>query len=173
MSYKNCYNKTGYKKNKYPLPPNPNRHVHMSWNGFISQPVPEVGKTYIAFDDGKKRPSRAYKVTVKALYRYMYVKKNLHDLFEHWIDEKKSCYWLFADTTDYFVHTINQEGHDEYFVRTKGRGWFSIGPRGLDAGQLDVDRHIWKNIIESMKNGMYDYSEKEIEEIIKEFTIED
>lgn len=164
MSKKNHNNRNLKKGNQYPLQRDPHQTVFVSCRKGIPQPVPEIGKTYVAYDDGKIRPSRASKVKVVDLYGYMYVKKNLHDLFNHWIEEKKSCYWLYADTTDYFVKTVNENGEDEYFVRTKGRGWFSIGELG--SGRLDADGHLTRDVIRDLNDSNYTYDKKETEEII-------
>ena len=106
------------------------------------QPVPEVGKEYHAFDDGKIRPSRLEVVDIVELIPF---KEADEDLLKDWCKNVAECYWLYASETDYFV---KGEYDDEtaYFVRTKDGGWFSMGWFG---SRLDADGELYKKMKEN------------------------
>ena len=105
------------------------------------QPVPEVGKEYHAFDDGKIRPSRLEVVKIVELIPF---DKADEELIEEWKQNIEECYWLYATETDYFA---KGEWDDEtsYFVRTEDGGWFSLGWFG---SRLDIDGELYKKMIE-------------------------
>ena len=105
------------------------------------QPVPEVGKEYHAFDDGKIRPSRLEVVKIVELIPF---DKADEELIEEWKQNVAECYWLYATETDYFA---KGEWDDEtsYFVRTEDGGWFSLGWFG---SRLDIDGELYKKMIE-------------------------
>jgi hypothetical protein len=107
------------------------------------QPVPEVGKEYHIFDDGKIRPSRHSITTIAEVIPFDEFKDE--EILEAWKDEVESCYWLFAPETDYFVRTTFEKDEDSYFVRTKHGGWFSLGFFGA---QLDIDGSLYNKMIE-------------------------
>ena len=106
------------------------------------QPVPEVGKEYYAFDDGKIRPSRLEVVKIVELIPF---DKADEELINEWKQNIEECYWLYATETDYFV---KGEWDDEtsYFVRTEDGGWFSLGWFG---SRLDIDGSLYENMIEN------------------------
>lgn len=106
------------------------------------QPVPEVGKEYHAFDDGKIRPSRLETVDIVELIPFNEADE---DLLRDWCRNVAECYWLYASETDYFAKA---EYDDEtvYFVRTKDGGWFSLGWFG---SRLDIDGSLYKQMIEN------------------------
>lgn len=109
--------------------------------------IPEVGKTYNCFDDGKIRESRLYTVDIVAVipnWRIDFKTKRL------WKRSVKECYWLFAKKTDYFVKTANGEDGDAVFVRTVDGGWFSIGGF-MNSGRLDIDGKLTE-IMNAYKN---------------------
>ena len=114
------------------------------------QPVPEVGKEYHAFDDGKIKPSRHYITKILEVIPFAECKDNA--LMSDWAEEVTECYWLYANETDYF---IKAECDDtvEYFVRTKDGGWFSLG---WFASRLDVDGSLYNKMI-------YFYGDEEID----------
>ena len=64
------------------------------------QPVPEVGKEYNAFDDGKIRPSRLEVVKIVELIPF---DKADEELINEWKQNVEECYWLYAPETDYFA----------------------------------------------------------------------
>lgn len=135
-------------------------------------PVPEVGKKYHFFDDGKCGPSRHFIATVneviganEAKHRYFesFHRGTLRPLYDIWQEEIKISDHLFAKETDYFV-ACNIPKYDKnliWFVRTKDGGWFSIDVQtSWQSGRLDVTGEIYDNIRESFDNdtwyGRYD-----------------
>ena len=105
------------------------------------QPVPEVGKEYHAFDDGKIRHSRHSIVRIVEVVPFATV--NHKAFLEEWQQEVEDCYWLYAKETDYFVKA---EWDDEtsYFVRTKDGGRFSLG----FGTRLDIDGSLYEKMKE-------------------------
>lgn len=111
---------------------------------YKEQPVPEVDKEYHVFDDGKISPSRHSITTVTAVIPFSDCFDL--DLLEAWNNEKRECYWLYSDKTDYFVKTAYEdEDEPTYFVRTKDGGWFSLGFFGA---RLDIDDSLYNIMIE-------------------------
>lgn len=118
------------------------------------QPVPEVGKEYHIFDDGKVRPSRHS--ICKICKVVPFDECNDLELLEAWNDEVLRTYWLFAPETDYFVNGAvkKEDGVFEihHFVRTLDGGWFSIDyPESWTASRLDIDGSLFK-ILEEQYN---------------------
>ena len=133
------------------------------------QPVPEVGKKYHCFDDGKIRFSRHYIVEISEILGYCAFRKKYPELFKNYTSLVKRCYWLYAKSTDFFV--VCEHGEDnglEVFVRTKDGGWFSIGGF-MNSGELDVTGNLWKDLAEHIDD--FDYTPEEKKRIIKEGTI--
>ena len=110
------------------------------------QPVPEVGKEYHAFDDGKIRPSRLEHVKIVEVIPF----KECWDfaLLSSWNTEVAECDWLYAKETDYFVKAYCKEPNTgaQWFVRTVDGGWFSLGFWG---SRLDVDGSLYEKMIEN------------------------
>ena len=109
------------------------------------QPVPEVGKEYHAFDDGKIKPSRLEVVKITELIPFAEASEELINL---WKQEVEECYWLYAEETDYFVkanYTL-PDIEAQWFVRTEDGGWFSLGFWG---SRLDVDGELYKKMKEN------------------------
>jgi hypothetical protein len=115
---------------------------------YKEQPVPEVGKEYHIFDDGKISPSRHY--TAKIVEVIPFEKCEDLELMSKWADEVIECYWLFATATDYFVKA--ESSYDEnplFFVRTADGGWFSIDyPNVWMGARLDIDGHLYEKMKE-------------------------
>lgn len=65
--------------------------------------VPEVGKIYHVFDDGKITWSRHFLVKCKAVIplKQFATDPQYAKVYEAWKD--RGCDWLYADTTDYVV----------------------------------------------------------------------
>lgn len=114
------------------------------------QPVPEVGKEYHIFDDGKIRPSRHYIAKIQKLI-YPDEAHEITALYKAWEEQIRECYWLFAQDTDYFA--MAESDYDEnplYFVRTKDGGWFSLDyPGGWMGARLDIDGSLYEKMIEN------------------------
>ena len=100
--------------------------------------VPEIGKTYNCFDDGKISHSRLYTVDVVSVIPFDKIDKKT---LKEWKAQVKHCYWLFAKETDYFIKTENGEDGNATFVRTLNGGWFSLG-QFMNSGILDVDGEL-------------------------------
>ena len=99
--------------------------------------LPEIGKTYNCFDDGKIRKSRMYQVTIDEIIPFEKADKQLLEL---WEEEGLSCDWLF-DKTVYFIKFTSTEFKDEpkgVFARTKNGWWFGLG-NYWNSGRLDID----------------------------------
>ena len=135
------------------------------------KPLPEVGKLYHFWDDGKSSPSRHYICKVERIVPYneaenivikdipeydddqnlSYVDKNL---IQCWLPQRDFCDWLYDKKTDYFIE-VSCPNYDEYnlwFVRTKSGGWFSLDiQNSWQGGELDVTGEIFKRIIEDYK----------------------
>lgn len=112
------------------------------------KPVPIVGDVHHFFDDGKIRDSRHYMATVEEV---LTIDKVEPELIEAWKEEVKTCYWLYAEETDYFVKCSIPRYEDDkpvWFVRTTCGGWFSIDyPSWWMAGRLmekDFDYEKYK-----------------------------
>ena len=109
------------------------------------QPVPEVGKEYKAFDDGKIRPSRLEVVKILEVIPFKECQDN--ELISNWTVEVTDCYWLYAKETDYFIKAETDVYSDPcYFVRTTDGGWFSLGWWG---SRLDADGSLYEKMKET------------------------
>ena len=108
------------------------------------QPVPEVGKEYHAFDDGKIKPSRLEIVKIVELIPF---DKADEELLKEWKQNVEECYWLYALETDYFAKA-EYEDETSYFVRTEDGGWFSMGWFG---SRLDIDGSLYNKMNEWYK----------------------
>ena len=108
---------------------------------YEEQPVPEVGKEYHIFDDGKIKPCRHYKIIISKLIPFVEASE---ELLEFWKQEVEECDWLYAEETDYFVET-EFKGELMHFVRTVDGGWFSMGYWG---SRLDMDGSLYKQMLE-------------------------
>lgn len=135
--------------------------------------IPQKGKTYKFYDDGKT--SREYDAVVlrilskdeaktikfKARLDDEYELSTLYDkswgfdeqytfhksLYDIWKDAVKNIDWVFANDTDWFIE-CSIPLYDEYpiwFVRTNNGGWFSLDIQSSwQGGLLDVDNQVTK-----------------------------
>lgn len=104
--------------------------------------IPEIGKTYAFFDDGKTGFSRRYKATVTGIIPLHLIREKYPELYYSWQRETICTHNLYANSTDYFVECSIPKYDDGfvYFVRDKNDDWFSIDyPHGWMSGLLDVD----------------------------------
>lgn len=150
------------KKNKYPLKDRTvlyNRKKHM-------QSVPEIGKRYHCFDDGKITFSRHFIIQIDEVLGYMQFRKKYPDYFKKYVEAARGHYWLYSTHSDKFVITHKGE-NDELgvYVRTKQGGWFGIGD-WFNSAKLDVTGNIWDGLVERIDD--FDYSEEEKRQIIEE-----
>jgi hypothetical protein len=112
------------------------------------QPVPEVGKEYHIFDDGKISPSRHYIANIVDVLPFEKVVNPESALYKAWEENIAECYWLFAQETDYFVKAeSNYDSNPLFFVRTKDGGWFSIDyPNVWMGARLDIDGSLYRKM---------------------------
>lgn len=114
------------------------------------QPVPEVGKEYHIFDDGKISPSRHFTAKITKVLPFAKVVNPESQLYKAWEENVKEAYWLFAQDTDYFVKA--ESSYDEnplFFVRTVDGGWFSIDyPNCWMGARLDINGSLYTKMIE-------------------------
>lgn len=121
------------------------------------KPVPEIGKIYNCYDDGKVSHSRLYKVKILDLIKFENAGKFLLKVYQQLIDNFDYLH-LYAKETDYFVVGLSYEldiPMIEIFVRTIDGGWFGIGfiSSNLEVeefsswciGRLDIDNSITIN----------------------------
>ena len=120
----------------------------LNLNPYKEQPVPEVGKEYHIFDDGKVRPSRHFIAKILEVIPFEDCKDE--DLIAAWKGNVESSYWLFTPETDYFVKAESDFDEDYlYFVRTKDGGWFSMDITSWWQGaRLDIDGSLHKTMVE-------------------------
>lgn len=128
--------------------------------------IPEVGKFYHFWDDGKRSVSRHYIAKVekiipfeeaKNIFTYFY--DEVKSLVERWKDEVEDYEWLYNKETDFFIEcSIPLYDKDPiYFVRDKENGWFSINTTSWwQSGRLDVDGSIYKEVLESSSEDVKD-----------------
>lgn len=135
------------------------------------KPVPEVGRIYHVFDDGKITRSRH---SLERVVKVIPIGDFVHDVhYVSWLDAAKHCDWLFRNSTDFVVVTEAVETDSNnvygggYYARTKDGGWFAFGHFFGD-GLLDVDGKVWDEFLENVRGGKrFDYDAGEIEEIEK------
>lgn len=142
----------------------------------MKKEIPEIGKYYHFFDDGKTSPSRHYicrcerVITPEAakqvillipewLYEYNKAEYCELSLYDHWHDNEMPAYnWLYAEDTDYFVECScpHYDKENLWFVRTKNGGWFSMNiQNSWQSGRLDVDGSIYEASVEDLlKDGV-------------------
>lgn len=132
-------------------------------------PVPEVGKKYHCFDDGKIRFTRHFIIQVDEVLGYYQFKKKYPELFQQYIKCVKRSYWLYSKSSDKFIITHDGENNEiGVYVRMKDGGWFGIGS-WWNSAELDVTGNLWNNLVAHIDD--FDYTEEEKEKIIKENTI--
>lgn len=133
------------------------------------EPIPEVGKEYHCFDDGKITPSRHYIIQVDEVLGYCQFKKKYPTYFKQYIKVAKSHYWLYSRSSDKFIITYKGENNEfAVYVRTKQGGWFGIGSL-YNCGDLDVSGKLWNIMLRNMD--VMNYTEEEKERFLKENTI--
>ena len=153
------------KKNKYPLP---ERTVLYSRKKHI-KPIPEVGKKYHCFDDGKITFSRHFIIQVDEVLGHQQFKKKYPDEFMAYREAVKDCYWLYSTHSDKFIITYKgEDGELGVYVRTKQGGWFGIGG-WLNSASLDVSGELWDGLVNRIDD--YDYTEEEKKRLIEENTL--
>jgi hypothetical protein len=103
------------------------------------EPVPEPGRSYDYYDDGKVRPGRKDRCTVTAVTPFATAPGEVRHA---WEQEKIGCPHLYAGATDFFVRgTLSDAGETVWFARCAQGGWFGFGNYMYD-GRLDVDGRL-------------------------------
>ena len=130
--------------------------------------VPEVGKIYHFWDDGKTSDSRHYLARCDEIIyikdaRNIKVKRDGKEmsLLDIWISEKTNHPWIMQRTTDYIIKcSIPVYDNDPiYFARSTDGGWFSMNVTGWwQSGILDIDDSIYNSIIDECYNNGWDYT---------------
>jgi hypothetical protein len=132
------------------------------------KPIPEVGKYYHFFDDGKTSPGRHYIARVERIvpisdspeilvpcmdpYLDELIPKSLWDI---WNTEKTETSWVFSDKTDVLIEAScpKYDENNLWFARTKEGGWFSMDIQsGWQGGRLDVTGEIYEAVLEDAKH---------------------
>lgn len=148
------------------------------------KPVPEIGKEYHFWDDGKSSPSRHYICKCERVIPYKDAKKikftlkeylspytkdaefKTYDtnLLEVWKKEVKQCNWLYSEDTDYFVEVScpSYDGNRLWAARTKDGGWFTMDIQSSwQGGYVDVTGEKYDRIIEELEDeGNYEFIEE-------------
>ena len=149
------------------------------------QLVPEVGKFYHFWDDGKTSPSRHYICRVEELITIAKAKEisfnrgeeimTLYDIWQEEInshrqgtnftvlskgaDTKPGSPWLYAEDTDFFVRISCPcyDDNDLWAVRTVDGGWFTMDVQSCwQSGTLDVTGEIYDDVIAYYESNGYD-----------------
>ena len=152
------------------------------------KPIPEVGKEYHFWDDGKSSPARHYICRCERVIPYKEAKDIKFTLKEYlppytkdaefkeyetnllkiWKKESGHCYWLFAEDTDCFVEIScpNYDDNNLWAARTKDGGWFTLDIQSSwQGGEIDVTGEKYNRIIEELEDeGNYEFIEEYTEE---------
>ena len=123
--------------------------------------IPEIGKEYHFFDDGKTSLSRHYICKCEKVITPKEVKTIIFDfddseitLYDIWKDESFKCDFLFAKDTDYFVEVScpNYDENNLWAVRTKDGGWFTLDVQSSwQGGRVDVTGKIFDDVVRFWK----------------------
>lgn len=111
-------------------------------NKYTPQPIPEVGKNYWFFDDGKITHSRLYQAKVLEVLDADKVPDFVKEAI---VQNREDADWIFKDTTDKVIRCSikDYDENDIWFIRTKEDGWFSLDIQSSwQGGCLDVDNHL-------------------------------
>lgn len=147
--------------------------------------IPEIGKEYYFFDDGKISPSRCYKAKVLRVVPYdernevfdVYdydcddkIPKSLKEIHKYEVDDHRQSEnfvvlgkgstkpgepWLYAEKTDFFVECAIP-GYDENNI------WFA---RTVEGGWFSMDiQSSWQGGKLDIDNSIYEDAKKYFEE---------
>lgn len=118
--------------------------------------LPEIGKIYKFYDDGKITYSRQYRCKIINVIPYDNVSDKIKEQYKTLVNHYN---WIFFSHTDYFIIGKVEDGiiEDQVFMRTLKGNWFSnaislntkdfdIIDRGDVGGLLDVDGVITKEL---------------------------
>lgn len=112
------------------------------------QSVPEVGKEYHIFDDGKVSQSRHYIAKIVEVIPFAECKNK--NVLKAWKESVHSYDFLYAVATDYFIKAESDfDNCPLYFVRTVDGDWFSIDyPYSCMSARLDIDGSLYDKMLE-------------------------
>lgn len=120
---------------------------------YKEQPIPEVGKEYHIFDDGKVKPTRHWTARITELI--LFSDCTDEKVIDAWKSDVEECPWLYSETTDYIVKAEAPEYNREdalYFVRTTDGGWFSLDyPNWFSSARLDIDSSLYNKMQELLQ----------------------
>lgn len=120
----------------------------------------QIGDKFNCYDDGKVRPSRHSVITIVDIIPRKKWTTEQKNLVCKTIIENED---LFSSKQTELI--VGKYYNDKiYFLKTTYDEYFSTGWSG---GLLDVDGTLTKNLIESLENNDFDYSDIEIQYIIK------
>lgn len=119
------------------------------------QPVPELGKEYMFYDDGKVGISRRHKAKVIKIIPFgksseVILNKFDHEIWKEVVELDKDYLgrtYLYVNSTDYFIgcEIPSYDKHIIWFSRTTDGGWFSFCvEQSWQEGRLDVDGTYFK-----------------------------
>lgn len=136
--------------------------------------IPEIGKKYNCYDDGKIKPSRHCIAEIKNIIPFIQAKGLVSkDIYEDILASQGRYDWLFAPETDYIIEAemsgtcCDDNDPIYYFIRTKDGGWFSLGDYW--SARLDIDNSITENLIKEIEEYKDCYDEKELKKILEMF----
>ena len=121
--------------------------------------IPEVGKYYHFWDDGKCGVSRHYIakceeiIPIKDASNYLIADKEFNklSLLKIWAKEKRHKDWIFNPKTDVIVRCSipKYDENDIFFARDKNDEWFSFCTTNWwQGGRLDIDGKIYENVLQ-------------------------
>lgn len=98
--------------------------------------LPEIGKFYDCYDDGKIHYSRKYLVRITNIVPFSEISS---EILKKWEEYKEGYDWLFAKETDYFIIADSYEKgefclSESIFVRTNDGGQWDTYEEALEAG---------------------------------------
>lgn len=123
--------------------------------------IPEIGKEYHFFDDGKTSLSRHYICKCERVITPEEAKAITFDsddsettLYDIWKYESFKCDFLFAKDTDCFVEVScpNYDKNNLWSARTKDGGWFTLDVQSSwQGGRVDVTGKIFDDVVRFWK----------------------
>ena len=123
----------------------------------------KIGDKFNCYDDGKVRVSRQEVITITNIIPY----KECDDMLIEEIIREMDDYDFLYENADQSVVLIGEDsyGDEHKFIKTKNGDFFSIGEWG--PGLLDTTGTFTENLINSLINGDYDYSNEKVEYYIE------
>ena len=117
--------------------------------------LPEVGKKYWHYDDGKITPSRQETVVINKVIPYLEVSEELRKRISEEIERYD---WIYDDVISHVIFGTNldmaghpyKEGDEEIIYLPSEEGWFGFGVNNYwNGGRLDIDGKLTESIQES------------------------